>query len=326
MRKIMKIQLIVFLSSVIFIFNCGKKTNRVLADGSSTVFPVTSAAAEDFSKKNPDIHVTVGISGTGGGFKKFCNNETDISNASRFISEEEKKSCSKNQIEFIELPIAYDGIAVVVHKDNSWANELSIEDLKKIFQRNDSALKWKDVNPMWPEDTIKLFVPGQDSGTFDYFAEEIVKKKDNFRQKDIQFSEDDNTIVTGVSGNKGAIGFFGIAYYESNKDKLKLVKIVNPATKKAIEPNLETIKSNLYSPLSRPIFIYLKSSSLAKENVARFVDFYFENAARLSKETGYIPLQDASYLKIQKRYKDKITGSAVKKQEDKHKKLDELFL
>jgi phosphate transport system substrate-binding protein len=305
--------------------HCGKKSNKVQADGSSTVYPITSAAAEEFGKQGGGIQVTVGISGTGGGFKKFCNNETDISDASRYIKEEEIAACKAKSIEFIELPIGYDGLSIVVNKANDWAKELTIEDLKKIYQKEGYAKTWKELNPKWPDIEIKAFAPGQDSGTFDYFAEEIVKKKDNFRQQGVSFSEDDNTIVTGVAGTKGGIGFFGVAYYENNKDKLSLAKVVNPKTNEAIEPTFENIKSNTYSPLSRPIFIYVKVASSSNESVDKFIKFYLDNAAKFTKETGYIPLPDSIYDKVKKRYADKVKDTIVKSKEDKHKPLAELY-
>jgi len=316
---------IVLAASAALAIACGGKSKRVLADGSSTVYPITAAAAEEFQKVNAGVHVTVGISGTGGGFKKFCNNETDVSNASRYIKEEEISACKGKNIEFVELPVAYDGLAIVVSKANTFVSEITVEELKKIFQRENPAKTWKDVNPAYPAEPLKLFSPGQDSGTFDYFAEEIVKKKDLFRQEGVSFSEDDNALVTGVAGNKGALGFFGIAYYENNKDKLKLVAVVNPKTKKAIQPSLTTVMDGSYAPLSRPIFIYVKKASLAKENVAKFAEYYLQNAAKFSKETGYIPLPEDIYTKAKARVKGAVTGSVVKSKEDKHKPLKDLF-
>ncbi|HMW07978.1 MAG TPA: PstS family phosphate ABC transporter substrate-binding protein [Leptospiraceae bacterium] len=311
--------------SALLVGFCGKKTNRVTADGSSTVYPITSAAAEEFGKQGNGVQVTVGISGTGGGFKKFCNNETDISNASRYVKEEEINACASKKIEFIELPIGYDGLSIVINKENDWAKELTVEDLKKIYQKEGYVKTWKELNPKWPDLEIKAFAPGQDSGTFDYFAEEIVKKKDNFRQQGVSFSEDDNTIVTGVAGNKGGIGFFGVAYYESNKDKLGLAKVVNPKTNEAVEPTFENVKSNKYAPLSRPIFIYVKAASASVESVDKFINFYLDNAAKFTKETGYIPFPDEIYAKVKKRYADKVKGTVVKSKEDKHKPIAELY-
>ncbi|MBK8395109.1 MAG: PstS family phosphate ABC transporter substrate-binding protein [Leptospiraceae bacterium] len=312
-------------ATALTVSNCGKKTNRVQADGSSTVYPITSAAAEEFGSQGGGVQVTVGISGTGGGFKKFCNNETDISDASRYIKEEEIKACASKNIEFIELPIGYDGISIVLNKENNWAKEITVDQLKKIYQKEGYAKTWKDLDSSWPEIEIKAFAPGQDSGTFDYFAEEIVKKKDDFRQQGVSFSEDDNTIVTGVAGTKGAIGFFGVAYYENNKDKLAVAKIVNPTTKEAVEPTFENIKTNKYSPLSRPIFIYTKIGTTQNESADKFIKYFLDNAAKFTKETGYIPLPDEIYEKVKKRYTEKVKGSVVKSKEDKHKPLTELF-
>ena len=271
-----------------FLTFCGKKT-QILIDGSSTVYPISEAAAEEYRKINKSVHVTVGVSGTGGGFKKFCKGETDISNASRPIKNNEAAKCSQANIAYQEFPVAFDGLAVVVNKNNDFIQSLDRAALKKIFSSLNPAKTWKDVHPSWPALPIKIFAPGQDSGTHDYFVEVILGKKKKIRG-DASFSEDDNVLVRGVSGARGAIGFFGLAYYQENKNKLKIVPVVNPRTGKAVIPTLETVKNNSYAPLSRPIFIYVSKKSYARKEVKDFVRFYLKNAGSLSKDVGYIPL------------------------------------
>jgi len=291
-NKIMSSMMIIAAATILTI-NCGKK-KHILVDGSSTVYPVTEAVAEEFRSVNSSVQVTVGISGTGGGFKKFCNSETDISDASRKIKNSEVELCSKSGIEYQEMAIAFDGLAVLVNKENTLVNELTVEQLRKIFSADSKTVTWKEINPAWPAETIKIYSPGQDSGTYDYFVEEIIGKKGRVRDK-ATFSEDDNVLVTGISGDKNSIGFFGLAYYEENKDKLKLVSIVNPKTGKAVAPNLESVKTGAYAPLSREIYIYISKKAFAKPEVQEFVEFYNKNAGNLAKEVGYIPLTDEMY-------------------------------
>ncbi|MCB1175085.1 MAG: PstS family phosphate ABC transporter substrate-binding protein [Leptospiraceae bacterium] len=295
----MKIKLhlgIILLSvSLLTAAQCGKKT-QILVDGSSTVYPVTEAVAEEFRNVDSSVNVTVGISGTGGGFKKFCHNETDISDASRPIKSGEQEKCSANGVEYLEIPVAYDGLAVLTHKSNDWAQELTVAQLKQIFQAESPAQTWKELNAAWPDEKIRIYAPGQDSGTFDYFSETILGKESKMRN-DATFSEDDNMLVTGIAGDKFAIGFFGLAYYEENKEKLSLVKVVNPASGQAVEPNLETVKSGQYAPLSRPIFIYISKKAAQRAEVRSFVDFYLEKVGVLVKDVGYIPLDQNIYTK-----------------------------
>ena len=259
---------------------------EVLIDGSSTVAPISQAVAEEFSKENSDVNVSVGISGTGGGFKKFVTGEIDIVDASRAMKPEELSTAQKNGIEFIELKIGLDGLTVVANPENTWAQNLTTEDLKKIWADGSTVKTWKDVNPAWPAEPIKLYGPDQDSGTYDYFIEEILGKDGKIR-KDYSPSSDDNQLVQGVEGDKGALGYFGYAYYLEQKDKLKALSI------NGISPSDETVKNGTYKPLSRPLYIYInKKSFTEKAQVKSFVQFYIKNAAELVKSSGYVPLDD----------------------------------
>ncbi|MSR34793.1 MAG: PstS family phosphate ABC transporter substrate-binding protein [Phycisphaerales bacterium] len=267
-----------------------KLTGQIKVDGSSTVYPITEAVAEDFKGKATKTRPTVGISGTGGGFKRFCAGETDISTASRPITKTEMDTAKTNKIEFVEIPIAFDGIAVVVNPANTWVTQMNVEQLKKIFSADSPAKKWSDINPAWPGETIKVFSPGTDSGTFDYFKEVTVGKDGKIRS-DLSVSEDDNVLVTGVAGDKNAIGYFGFAFYSENASKLKLIPI--DGGKGAITPNSKSIEDGTYAPLSRPLFIYVNAKSAARPEVAAFVNFYLANTAKLSKQVGYTPLPTA---------------------------------
>ncbi|MFZ2941090.1 MAG: PstS family phosphate ABC transporter substrate-binding protein [Leptotrichiaceae bacterium] len=259
---------------------------EVLIDGSSTVAPISQAVAEEFSKENSDVNVSVGISGTGGGIKKFVSGEIDIVDASRAMKPEELSTAQKNGIEFIELKIGLDGLTVVANPENTWAQNLTTEDLKKIWADGSTVKTWKDVNPAWPAEPIKLYGPDQDSGTYDYFIEEILGKDGKIR-KDYSPSSDDNQLVQGVEGDKGALGYFGYAYYLEQKDKLKALSI------NGISPSDETVKNGTYKPLSRPLYIYInKKSFTEKAQVKSFVQFYIKNAAELVKSSGYVPLDD----------------------------------
>ena len=259
---------------------------EVLIDGSSTVAPISQAVAEEFSKENSDVNVSVGISGTGGGFKKFVTGEIGIVDSSRAMKPEELSTAQKNGIEFIELKIGLDGLTVVANPENTWAQNLTTEDLKKIWADGSTVKTWKDVNPAWPAEPIKLYGPDQDSGTYDYFIEEILGKDGKIR-KDYSPSSDDNQLVQGVEGDKGALGYFGYAYYLEQKDKLKALSI------NGISPSDETVKNGTYKPLSRPLYIYInKKSFTEKAQVKSFVQFYIKNAAELVKSSGYVPLDD----------------------------------
>ncbi len=261
---------------------------EVLIDGSSTVAPISQAVAEEFSKENSDVNVSVGISGTGGGFKKFVTGEIDIVDASRAMKPEELSTAQKNGIEFIELKIGLDGLTVVANPENTWAQNLTTEDLKKIWADGSTVKTWKDVNPAWPAEPIKLYGPDQDSGTYDYFIEEILGKDGKIR-KDYSPSSDDNQLVQGVEGDKGALGYFGYAYYLEQKDKLKALSI------NGISPSDETVKNGTYKPLSRPLYLYINKKSFAeKAQVKSFIQFYIKNATELVKSSGYVPLDDYS--------------------------------
>ncbi|MHB0972315.1 MAG: PstS family phosphate ABC transporter substrate-binding protein [Thermoanaerobaculia bacterium] len=283
-------------------------TGAVKVDGSSTVFPITEAVAEEFQKTARDVRVTVGISGTGGGFKKFCAGEIDIADASRTIKKSELDLCAQNGVEFVELPVAYDGLAIMVNPANSWVETITVDELKKMWapEAQGKVMKWSDVRPGWPAKELHLFGPGVDSGTYDYFTEAIVGESHSSRG-DYTSSEDDNVIVQGIATDELALGFFGFAYYEENKDKLKLLRV--DAGKGPIAPSIETVKDGTYAPLSRPIFIYVATKSLDRPEVAAFVKFYLENAPALVKEVGYIPLPDAAYTLAGDRVAKRTTGT-----------------
>ncbi len=267
----------------------------VKIDGSSTVFPITEAVAEEFQKaKKGAVNVTVGISGTGGGFKKFCRGETDVANASRPILKKEMDDCAKAGIRYYEMPIAYDALTVMVNPQNTFIKSMSVAELKKIWEpgAQGKITSWKDVNPAWPDQKIKLYGAGSDSGTFDYFTEAIVGKAKSSRG-DYTASEDDNVLVQGISGDKGALGYFGFAYYIENQKKLKAVAI--DGGKGPVAPTPENVDNGSYQPLSRPIFIYVSEKSLEKPEVKEFVEFYMKSAAPLVKEVKYIPLPAKAY-------------------------------
>lgn len=273
----------------------------VKVDGSSTVFPITEAVAEEFqAAQKGAVKVTVGISGTGGGFKKFCRGETDVQDASRPIQTTELEECRKAGIKFIELPIAYDAIAIVVNPKATWIKEITVEELKKIWEPSAQGqiMKWNQVNAKWPDAPIKLFGAGTDSGTFDYFTESIVGKAKSSRG-DYTASEDDNTIVQGVAQDANAMGYFGLAYYESNKKKLKALSVNGgekaPKKNTAVAPTKETVETGTYFPLSRPIFIYVSESALKRAEVKKFVEFYLKNASTLVPSVKYVALPTKIY-------------------------------
>jgi phosphate transport system substrate-binding protein len=268
----------------------------VRIDGSSTVFPITEAMAEDFQKSTKGkVKVTVGISGTGGGFKKFCRGETDISDASRPILKKEMDDCKAAGVQYIELPVAYDALTVVVHPDNKWAQTLTVAELRKMWEpgAQGKVKTWKQVNPAWPDQPLKLFGAGADSGTFDYFTEAINGKAKSSRG-DFTASEDDNVLVQGVARDVNALGYFGFAYYVENKDKLRAAKIVDK-TGPGVEPSFESVINGTYQPLARPIFIYINAKSLERPEVKEFVEFYMKNAEVLVREVKYVPLPAKAY-------------------------------
>jgi phosphate transport system substrate-binding protein len=268
----------------------------VKVDGSSTVFPVTEAVAEDFQKASKGrMKVTVGISGTGGGFKKFCRGETDISNASRPILKSEMEDCKKAGIEYFELPVAFDALTVVINPKNNFIKTLTVAELKKMWEpgAQGKVTRWNPVTPAGPDAPTMLFGPGPDSGTFDYFTEAVVGKSKSSRG-DFTASEDDNVLVQGVSRDVNGLGYFGYAYYIENKDKLKAVPIVNEKGQ-PVEPSMDAVLKGTYSPLARPIFIYVNAKSLAKAEVKEFVDYYLKHGGKLAREVKYVPLPDSAY-------------------------------
>jgi phosphate transport system substrate-binding protein len=270
----------------------GGLTGMVRIDGSSTVFPVTEAVAEEFQRANQGVRVTVGISGTGGGFKKFCGGETDISDASRPIKDSEREMCAEAGIEPMEIRVAFDGLAVMVNAENDFASCMTVSELKRIWEPGSTVSRWNQVRPEWPAEEIKLYGPGTDSGTFDYFTEAIVGEEDASRP-DFTASEDDNVLVQGVAGDPYALGYFGYAYYAENTDKLKLVGVDGGSG--CIEPTPETVEDGTYAPLSRPLFIYVSKSALERPEVKAFVRFYLESARELVPQVGYVPLRDEMY-------------------------------
>jgi phosphate transport system substrate-binding protein len=283
----------------------------IKVDGSSTVFPITEAAAEEFQKsKKGKVKVTVGVSGTGGGFKKFCRGETDISNASRPIKEKEMAACKEAGIAYIEIPVAYDALTVVINPKNSWANTLTVAELRKMWEpeAQGKVMKWSDVNPKWPNAKLALFGPGADSGTFDYFTE-AVNGKEKASRGDFTASEDDNVLVQGVSRDKNAIGYFGYTYYAENKDKLKAATVVNPATGKPVMPSEKTVEDGSYAPLARPIFIYVSAKSADKPEVKEFVEYYIQHAAKFVKEVKYVPLPASAYKTAMDHFHKKKLGT-----------------
>lgn len=286
-----------------------KLSGRITIDGSSTVFVVTNMVAEGFMDKNPDVKVNVSFSGTGNGFKKFAAGETDISNASRPISEKELEAVKTANIEFIEVPVAYDGLTVVVNKENTWVDKLTVAELKKIWEpaAQGKVMKWSDVRAGWPETPLKLYGAGTGSGTFDYFTKVIVGEEKSSRT-DYTPSEDDNQLVTGVAGDKGALGYFGFAYYLENQDKLKAVPIDNGNG--PITPSAETINNRTYAPLSRPEFIYIKKTAMDQPHVKAFVEFYLSpEGQELITKSGYVPFKADVYERILAHVKSGATGS-----------------
>lgn len=286
---------------------------RIKIDGSSTLFPLTEAVAEDYRRVDPNTKITIGVSGTGGGFKKLARNEVDIINASRSITSEEEILCRENGIEYIELPVSYDGIVIVVHPDNDFVDYLSISELKKIWEPDaQGKIKyWDQVRAGWPHKPIQLFGAGTSSGSFDYFTKAITGEAKASRG-DYTASEDDNVLVQGVSGAKGALGYFGIAYYLENKEKLKAIPIddeISTNGVKYIFPSDSTIRNGQYFPLARVEFLYVNKNALQKKVLIDFVNFYLNNCASLEAEINGVALSAGTYVEVQKRFEKKITGT-----------------
>lgn len=310
---------LILLASIALLAACGQKKSEstetgnesklsgsISVDGSSTVYPITEAVAEEYRKEFPDVKVTVGLSGTGGGFKKFSRGEIDINDASRSIKEEEIASCKENIIDYIELEVGYDGLVVTVNPQNDWVKEITVAELKKIWEPEaQGKIKyWNQIRPEWPKEEIHLYGAGVESGTYDYFTEVIVGKSHSSRG-DYTGSEDDNVLVQGVSGDKFALGFFGLAYFEENKAKLKAVPIddQNDANGKGgILPTQETVLDKSYSPLSRPLFIYVNSKAVQRPETISFIDFYLANASELTKAVGFVPLRPEEYKAQQDKF------------------------
>lgn len=304
-------------------------TGRIKVDGSSTVGPAVTAAAEMFRETQPKVQITVGISGTGGGFKKFLESEpalrTDISDASRPISAEEAARAKSLGIEFLELPLAYDGLSVVVHKDNAFCDHLTVEELKRIWAPDSTIRNWKDVRAGFPDLPLKLYGPGTDSGTFDYFTEVIVGKAKSSRS-DYSASEDDNVLVQGVAGDRGALGYFGYGYYEENRNRLKLVAI-DGGDGKPVLPSPETVRDGSYHPLGRPLFIYVNKSAAARPEVAAFVRFALTNARRIVEHPSVqdIALGDSVYAAVLERFEKGVTGTLFADAASRRKPLEQVY-
>lgn len=288
----------------------GALKGTIDVDGSSTVAPISMAVAEEFLKEQPAVRIPTGTSGTGGGFKRFIKGELDISDASRPIKKSEADLAAAAGIEFVEVPVAYDGLTFVVSKKNDFVDQLTIDELRKIFVEGNTATKWSEVRDGWPDREIRIFMPGTDSGTFDYFKEVVVGDGNVRGGPAFSTSEDDNVLVTGVKGSGDSLGFFGCAYYFENQDTLRSVPIVNPKNGKAVSPTKETIESGEYAPFSRPLFIYVKKSSLeSNAAVQEFVRFYLENASTLAEEVGYVRLPDAILSLAKKNVQNVKTGT-----------------
>lgn len=310
-----KSRLAAVVTLAVSLLGCGGGDNQssvIAIDGSSTVFPITEAVAEEFQREIGG-RVTIGVSGTGGGFTKFCNGETVITGASRPIKPSEVEACAEQGIEYIELPVAYDGLAVVVNPENDWVDYMTVVELKKLWQPESQGrlTRWNQIRSGWPDEEIHLFGPGVDSGTFDYFTKAIVGEEGASRG-DFTSSEDDNVLVQGVSTDRLALGFFGYAYYAENKGRLKLVPIddLNDDNGSGpVKPSPETVAGGTYQPLSRPVFIYVNKSEAQQEGVQAFVEFYIENASELSAEVGYISLPQRAYDLVSKRFSQGVTGS-----------------
>ncbi len=305
------------------------ETKTLKIDGSSTVYLISEAVAEEYKGVNSDLQITIGTSGTGGGFKKFINGEIDICDASRPIKTSEADECKKNGIQFHELPIAYDGLAVVVNPKNTWADKLTVTELKTLWESaaQGKITKWSQVRKGFPNKEIKLFGPGTDSGTFDYFCEAVNGGKENHRG-DYTSSENDNQLVQGVASDEGSIGYFGLAYYEANKDQLKLVPIDdgdNSNGAGAVVPTLETVQNGTYAPLSRALFIYVNDAVYQKPEVKEFLNYYIKNVPALAGEVGYIPLPGAIYTMVSQRMQNGVMGTLYTNGEEVGTKLEDLM-
>ncbi len=328
MRKRMLQSAVLSMGALALLSVPAKAQQIIKIDGSSTVYPITEGVAEEFQKaKRGAVRVTVGISGTGGGFKKFCRGETDISNASRPILAKEMEECRKNGIQYIELPVAYDGLAVVVNPRNNWATCMTVEQLREIWKPESQGKKfmWSDLDPKWPRVEIKLCGPGSDSGTFDYFTEAIVGKAKSSRG-DYLASEDDNVLVQFAQRERGALCYFGLAYVEENKGKIKAIQIKNPKTGQCVAPTYQTVQNGTYQPLSRPLFIYVNAKAVQERpEVREFVEFYLKNAGRIARQVGYIALPDRAYKMAEERFRKRVVGTVFGGEPEVGLTIDELL-
>ncbi len=303
--------------AILLLASCGSGSSSkkdgvsgtIKIDGSSTVYPITEAVAEEFRVESNAINVTIGVSGTGGGFKKFGRGETDISDASRPIKQKEIDMCAENSITYVDLEVAYDGLAVIVNPGNDWVDHFTVEELKKLWEpaAQGVVMKWNQIRPEWPDEEVHLFGPGVASGTYDYFTEAIIGESGSSRG-DFTASEDDNVLVQGVAGDKFGLGFFGLAYFEENADKLRLIAV--DGGEGPVAPSIETVSNGSYAPLSRPLFIYVNSTAAERAEVQEFIRFYLKFAPVLSKEVGYVPLPDESYAIQSEKFETFVTSLA----------------
>lgn len=270
----------------------GSLEGHIIIDGSSTVFPIIEAVTEEYTMYQPSVRVSVGVSGTGGGFERFVSGETDMNNASRAIEESEVLSLEEAGIDFTELEIAYDGLSIAVNPDNDWVDYLTIDELKRMWVEDGTVKKWSDIRPEWPDEEIKFYSPGADSGTYDYFDEVILEGEQIVKKATL--SEDDNVLVTGVNGDKNAIGYFGYAYYMENRDKLKIVPI--DGGNGPVEATKETIINGTYTPLSRSLYVYINNNSLQREEVYDYLKFMLHVVGDLAEEVGYVGLPEEKYV------------------------------
>jgi phosphate transport system substrate-binding protein len=284
----------------------GSLSGSIEADGSSTVGPITQAVAEEFAGQASGVQVNVGISGTGGGFERFCNGETDVQDASRTIDPDEEANCAAAGVQYYEFQVAYDGISVVVNPANDFVECLTVDQLHQLWAPGASDVKWSDLNPDWPEDVVDLYGPGTASGTFDYFTSKI-NGEEGASTENFSPSEDDNVLVEGVAGDENALGYFGLAYYLANQDRLKLVAV--DGGNGCVAPNKDTVRDGTYAPLSRPLFVYVKAESLTRPEVQEFMRFYLANAIVLADDVGYVDSPTDVYTADQEKLEAAIAGT-----------------
>jgi phosphate transport system substrate-binding protein len=282
-------------------------SGRIEADGSSTVGPLATAAAERFQDENPDVQVTVGISGTGGGFERFCAGETDVSNASRPIDDEEKTLCEQNGVEYVEFQVANDALSVVVNNENDWATCLTVDQLKKIWGPGSKVNNWNQVDPAFPDQELKLFGPGTDSGTFDYFTDAI-NGEEGASRSDYQASEDDNVLVQGISGETGGLGYFGFSYFEENQDSLKALEVDDGDG--CVAPTARTAQDGTYTPLSRPLFVYVKQESFEKPEVEAFIQYFLDNEQQIAESADFVPMTEEQLATEREKFDSAVSGTS----------------